>query len=292
MGDFLPPSGPPPPHVPEGWKAQWNDQYKEWFYVNVYTRQSQWEKPTEPVYPSSGSSAPAGPPPSYGQHDAKSTGPEKGGYGSNNPYGHGAGMSEDERLARKLQEEENARLGGSSSRGAAGGYYGAGGAGANPQGVSYGQPSYGQSPYGQSQSPMPQSSYQQQEELPARDQKRGLFSKLMGKSSSHPPQQSGYPQQQATYGQGGYGYPQQQAGYYGQQPQYVQQQQAQRKHGLGAGGGAALGLGGGLLGGMMLGEMMGDMGDGGDGGGDYGGGDGGGDFGGGDGGGDMGGGDF
>ena len=25
-----PPPGPPPPKVPEGWKAVWNDQYKEW----------------------------------------------------------------------------------------------------------------------------------------------------------------------------------------------------------------------------------------------------------------------
>ena len=30
MADFLPPSGPPPPKVPEGWKAVWNEQYKEW----------------------------------------------------------------------------------------------------------------------------------------------------------------------------------------------------------------------------------------------------------------------
>lgn len=31
MADFMSPSGPPPPKVPEGWKAQWNDQYKEWY---------------------------------------------------------------------------------------------------------------------------------------------------------------------------------------------------------------------------------------------------------------------
>lgn len=30
MADFLPPSGPPPPKVPEGWKAVWDEQYKEW----------------------------------------------------------------------------------------------------------------------------------------------------------------------------------------------------------------------------------------------------------------------
>ncbi|KFY87913.1 hypothetical protein V500_06690, partial [Pseudogymnoascus sp. VKM F-4518 (FW-2643)] len=51
MADFEAPPGPPPPKVPEGWKAQWNDQYKEWFYVNIYTKKSQWDKPTAPVYP-------------------------------------------------------------------------------------------------------------------------------------------------------------------------------------------------------------------------------------------------
>ena len=31
MADFVaPPPGPPPPKVPEGWVARWNDQYKEW----------------------------------------------------------------------------------------------------------------------------------------------------------------------------------------------------------------------------------------------------------------------
>ncbi|KAG8423237.1 hypothetical protein J3458_000146 [Metarhizium acridum] len=54
MQDYAPPSGPPPPKAPEvpaGWVARWNDQYKEWFYVNVYTKKSQWEKPTAPVFP-------------------------------------------------------------------------------------------------------------------------------------------------------------------------------------------------------------------------------------------------
>ena len=51
MADFAPPAvstassdsahqaanvakGPPPPKLPEGWKAVWNDQYSEWFFVN------------------------------------------------------------------------------------------------------------------------------------------------------------------------------------------------------------------------------------------------------------------
>ena len=35
MADFAPPSGPPPPRVPEGWKAQWNAQYSEWYAADL-----------------------------------------------------------------------------------------------------------------------------------------------------------------------------------------------------------------------------------------------------------------
>lgn len=31
MADYEIPSGPPPPKVPEGWVARWNDQYHEWW---------------------------------------------------------------------------------------------------------------------------------------------------------------------------------------------------------------------------------------------------------------------
>jgi len=240
----------------------YTEQYHEWFYVNKYTKKSQWDRPTEPVYGPPGVEAPAGPPPAYaGSH---TTGPEKGAYGSNNPFGSStsvggsANMTEDERLARKLQEEENARSGGSSTRGAADSFYGAGGSQANyGQGQSYGQgQAYGQpqstSPYGQQQS---STSYAQQD-LPARDQKKGGFlSKLMGKSSSSQPHGygQGYPQQQQPYYQQG-----PPPGQYGGYPQQQYYQQPPKRHGgLGAGGGAALGLGGGLLGGMMLGEAMG-----------------------------------
>jgi hypothetical protein len=30
MADFDAPPGPPPPKVPEGWVARYNEQYKEW----------------------------------------------------------------------------------------------------------------------------------------------------------------------------------------------------------------------------------------------------------------------
>lgn len=43
--DFVPPPGPPPPIVPEGWIARFNDRYQQFFYVNLATKQSQWDKP-------------------------------------------------------------------------------------------------------------------------------------------------------------------------------------------------------------------------------------------------------
>lgn len=247
--------------MPEGWKAQWNDQYKEWFYVNLYTKQSQWDKPTEPVYSSNGG-APPGSPPNYAQSDRQSLGPEKGGYlASNNPYGgsgsHGGSSNnvvDDEAFARKLQEEENARAGvaaaSAGDRGAADSYYGQG------QGSSMAPPA---PQYGQGAQP----------DLPARDgkSKGGFLSKLMGKASgsSRPQQGYGYGQQSYQQGppQGQYGYAPQQ-GYYGQGGGYpqqggpYQQQQPAKKHGMGAGGAAALGVGGGLLGGMLLADAMED----------------------------------
>ena len=139
MADFIPPSGPPPPRVPEGWKAVWNDQYKEWFYVNTHTRESSWEKPTQPAYPP-GNGAPPGAPPGYDHSSTRTTYPEKGGY-DNNPFNQGGqqghNVTEDERLARQLQQEENAR---SASN------YG------QPQAPVYGQQST--SPYGQQQQGM------------------------------------------------------------------------------------------------------------------------------------------
>lgn len=208
MADFAPPPGPPPPKVPEGYKAVWNDQYKEWFFVNIYTKQSQWEKPTEPVYPSQ-DNAPPGAPPGYDSSSKpRFGGDEKSGLHSNNPYGAGAGagagssMSEDERLARQLQAEEDARRN-DSSRGASDSYYGGGGAGNSPYGQSS-APQYGQQ-YGQSSAP--QFGQEQQS-------KSGLLGKLASKfggGSSSRPQQPMYAQQQYPQQQ----YPQQ--GYYPQQ---------------------------------------------------------------------------
>lgn len=248
MADFLPPPGPPPPKVPEGWKAQWSDQYKEWFYVNIYTKQSQWEKPVEPIYPPPAhDEAPSGPPPGY----SGGSGPAPTDY-KTNPYdsgnrGPGIGNSstsidDDARLAARLQAEEDARV---RSRGANADYP----ATSVPQTFS-GSP---------------------QQELPPRDGKRGLFSKLLGKSSSssQPQYQQQYSQQYPQQGYAG-GYPQQ--GYAGYPPQqaynaYPQQSYGgyasaapakQKSSGMGAMGGAALGLGGGLIGGMLLEDAIDD----------------------------------
>lgn len=273
--------------MPAGWKAQWNAQYSEWFYVNIYTKKSQWDKPTEPVYPVD-NEAPGGPPPGYS--GAGVSNPDA----KNNPYNTSPSTESDAELAKRLQAEEDARAG--TSRNAQSDYM---------------------------NTPMPASSgsstspYQAQGDTRDTKKSGGFLGKILGKVSGGSSSHQQYPQQ--SYGQQGYGqqpqyqqqYPQQgyqQQGYggypqqgYGQQQYgggygggYQQQQRPQKSSGggLGMAGGAALGLGGGLIGGMLLEDAIdsGDGGDGGgDGGGDYGGGDdgGGGDFGG-----DGGGGDF
>ncbi|KAK5108809.1 hypothetical protein LTR62_007783 [Meristemomyces frigidus] len=282
MADFAPPPGPPPPKVPAGWRAVWNDQYKvsreppgtmnEWFYVNEHTKQSTWEKPTEPVYGSPGGTPP-GAPPGYDHSTSQAT-TEK----SNNPYQQGGlNMTDDERLARKLQEEENARTG-TGSRGTANDFYGQSSSGGG-YGQQYGQQSspyaqqggasqYGQGAgqYGQGAGAYGQSSssYGQSAQLPPRDEKSkgGLLGRLTSKfggggssgsqgygGGGYPPQQQyGYPPQQQGYG----GYPQQ--GYGGG---YAQQQAPAKSGGMGLGG-VALGAGAGLVGGALLMDAVDD----------------------------------
>jgi len=272
MSEFAPPSGPPPPRVPEGWKAVWNDQYKEWFYVNVHTKQSTWERPTEAAPRAGGDAPPGAPPPSYttdSKTPANAGTDEKRSLASNNPYAQNAAES-DEAIARRLQEEENKRAG--SARGASNDYYSQGQSSAG-YAQNY-QQSGIQGGYPGGPSPGPDQSQ------PGLEKQRsgGLFGKLKDKLSAspgqrpmsggyggHPPPQQGYggyPQQ----GYGGYppqgygGYPQQGYGGYPQQgygqPMYAQQ--PAKKSGLGAGGAAALGVGGGLLGGMLLADAIND----------------------------------
>ncbi|CAK7266858.1 hypothetical protein SEPCBS57363_002304 [Sporothrix epigloea] len=303
MADFQAPSGPPPPRVPEGWVARWNDQYKEWFYVNTVTKKSQWDKPTAPA--TGVSDDPGGPPPNYspGSGPAPSDSKKNPFTSSNTNFSDGdrrGGRSpfsqeqEDERLARQMQQEENQRAFGTGGQGGGAASSYMSGAGSGPH-VGSGPSADADGSSGQ----------------------RGLFGKLFNKNKNSaqqqygsgnnggypgqgygptgyantpPPPQQGYGGYGGGYGQpsgGYYGGPPQQQGYYGGPPQGYyggggyQQQQPQRQ-GMGTAGAAALGVGGGLLGGMLLGEAM----DGGDGGGD-GGGDWGGDDGGGDGGGDF-----
>ncbi|KAH7153051.1 bacterial low temperature requirement A protein-domain-containing protein [Dactylonectria macrodidyma] len=275
MDDFAPPSGPPPPKapiVPEGWAARWNEQYKEWFYVNIHTKQSQWDKPTAPVYPDGGN-APDGPPPGYepGNGPAPSD-VKKNPYDDQSNRSGGPSNTEDEdaKFAAKLQAEEDAR------------------ARAGPGGPQV-PPGYGSGSPAQSSYPT---------ELPPRDRGKGsggFLGKLLGKgkqaAASHQggshggyggyqqqpqyyQQQQGYPGQgppmgyggqphygqpqygQPQYGQPQYGYGQQQHyGGYGQQ-QYGRPQKS--GGGMGMAGGAALGVGAGVLGGVLIADAIND----------------------------------
>lgn len=298
MADYAPPSGPPPPpapEVPDGWTARWNDQYKQWFYVNVYTKKSQWEKPTSPVYPPNEGSGPSDPPPGYEPSDAASQAGDikKNPYEERPPFNSAGTTSSDPdaQLAAKMQAEEEAR-----ARGDAGtpGYSGPGGpfpAGQSPYPQQ--QSPYGQAPQGGQQGGFPQ-------DLPPRDRGKssggGLLGKLKAKVAGssggsqgygapqqHYGGQQGYPQQQ-SYGPGpggpggypgGYGGPQYNQGYgrgygqpmyggpqggmYGQQPMYGGGYPPQRRQGgggMGMAGGAMMGAGAGMLGGMMIGSAM------------------------------------
>ncbi|EEH17206.2 hypothetical protein PABG_07293 [Paracoccidioides brasiliensis Pb03] len=264
---YAPPPGPPPPRVPDGWKAQFDDRYKEWFYVNLKTGISQWEAPPVPdAHPSNGdptSRAPvAEPPPHYAPPVTQTAAPGEvhnnpatanlSDLGSNNPfnpmrtgssYGSGpssgtneAVMDEDARVAARLQAEENGQAG------------------------MMGQGSLPPQPQPQPQSlPPPQPLIEERRKSPG-----GFLGKLMGKASSKtnyqgsgfstapyypPPPQQPPPQQQQQqqyppmpqYQQQPYPQQQQQqqqqyGGYYGPQPntpsypQYVPQQQQQQQH--------------------------------------------------------------
>ncbi|KAJ5580924.1 hypothetical protein N7450_007225 [Penicillium hetheringtonii] len=187
------PGSSSPPTVPDGWKAQFDDRYNAWFYVNLATGKSQWEHPQPPTAP------PPGPPPSelpaYDQSGPAnpSTLPtdDKKQMSSNNPYNPAnanpapapsPSIDEDARLAAKLQAEEDARAnsrgaGNSGPPGAASDYY------SNPGQSQSNTPPYAAGPNpSQSASPMPEQ----------KRSKGGFLSKLMGKSSSS----SSRPQQQ------------------------------------------------------------------------------------------------
>lgn len=242
------------------------------FYVNAYTKKSQWEKPTESARPPQEDAPPGPPPPSYRPGDGPA--PSDAKTNPFTPQGTGTSGSQvdsDAEFARKLQEEEDARARGGSSSGARG----------SAADYMSSSPNLGQSAYPQ--------------QLPPREdggsKSKGLLGKLFGGSknkygNSGGAYGGGYPQQQQQPGYGGYppqagygGYPQQQGyGGYPQQGGYgggygppqggygggygggYAQQRPQRAGGGGMGmmGGAALGLGGGLIGGMLLEDAIND----------------------------------
>lgn len=51
MTDTLKPSRPPPPFLPDGWIAIWDEQEQRYYYANQVTRTTQWEVPTAPAAP-------------------------------------------------------------------------------------------------------------------------------------------------------------------------------------------------------------------------------------------------
>lgn len=290
MADYTPPPGPPPPKAPEvpaGWVARWNKQYKEWFYVNVYTKKSQWDKPTDPVFPV-GENAPHDPPPGYepGSNAPLTADDKKQPYATPAATAHGAASSysvaavdEDAKLAARLQAEEDAK-----ARATPGGPqppagYGGPGFYSSPTGAGGGSSS-GNSPYPVEQYP---------QELPPRYRDKakagGFLGKLFKKGKTgggfspqpQPQPQQGYyqspPPQQPHYGGGYPGYgplPTMAGGSYGgyggqpymQQQQQPPSQQAGRKPGMGGMGmglaGGALGLGAGVLGGALIADAIHD----------------------------------
>lgn len=281
MADFIPPSGPPPPKVPEGWKAVWNDQYKEWFYVNLHTKQSQWDKPTAPASDPNAQNSSELPAYSPGPNAPASAGIDTKSQNlhSNNPYASNVAES-DEEMARRLQEEENSRRrSGEKSRGASDSYY-SGQSSGYPTSPSYNNSSLqppqdtrpGMDRGSGSKSGSFLSKIKDKIGAPPR-QGGGMGAPMMGyNAGGYPPQRQqygGYPQQGYGPPQGYGGYPQQgyggypQQGYGGYPPQGYGQpmmgQQYKKKGGLGAGGAAALGVGGGLLGGMLLADGIDHM---------------------------------
>ncbi|KAF8468312.1 hypothetical protein BDZ91DRAFT_722417 [Kalaharituber pfeilii] len=52
--NLVSPMGPPPPQLPPGWIARWDPRYSTFYFVDLSTKQSQWEKPSIPSSPSLG----------------------------------------------------------------------------------------------------------------------------------------------------------------------------------------------------------------------------------------------
>ncbi|KAF8426668.1 hypothetical protein EV426DRAFT_572558 [Tirmania nivea] len=238
--DFVPPpAGPPPPEVPPGWVARWDSRYNTFFYVNLVTKQSQWEKPTGTTDPTS-SSFPTPDPPSYSQA-VHNRAPEKS-RDYEPPFDYGRSqLPRDEKLHTPPQTYSTLITPTTASQ----------------------YPLHIPGTFApRSPTPTPPNA------TSSKSHSSGLSSKIskfLSHSRSQPQQQpfsagQYYPttQPQPYYGTGApyqqsmlYGYPHPQMVYSGAG------QPAPQRQGMSAGGAAALGLGGGLLGGMMLGEALG-----------------------------------
>ncbi|CAG9988877.1 unnamed protein product [Clonostachys byssicola] len=83
-----PPPGSYPASLPPGWAAQWNEQYKAWYFFNSHTNVSQWDHP--------------------GSAQQQASSEPK--VASNEPVvASDSQMADDEALAARLQAEEDSR---------------------------------------------------------------------------------------------------------------------------------------------------------------------------------------
>ncbi|KAK6840893.1 hypothetical protein PG987_001753 [Apiospora arundinis] len=243
MSDFAPPAGPPPPTVPEGWAARYNAQYSAWFYVNLYSKKSQWDKPTAPAEDPN-APVPSGPPPGH-QEPAPTPTPAP----APAPAAAEPPKTEEKPSAERAFMEAapppipvtTGGAAGADGKEAKGGFF-------NKIVGQFQEKTKGAFP-GQ----------QQQQQQPTPPQERG---DPYGGGGAAPPYQQ-QPQQQyysspPPQQQGYYGAPppqqyyQPQGGYYAPPQQYQQAPAPEKKKGMGTMGGAALGIGAGLLGGALI----------------------------------------
>ncbi|OAX80515.1 hypothetical protein ACJ72_05154 [Emergomyces africanus] len=250
---FAPPSTPPPPRVPDGWKAQFDDRYKQCDPASASaTAIAEAERGDVKKRPTSTTSTLQ----KLGLNNLYNPAWQEGSSGLGIRTGVGDNMiDEDAKLAAKLQTEEDERA----------------------RDQFQGQQAY----EGVSQ---PQSPQQQQPQETTKRSSGGFLGKLINKASSrshHSSSSSGFaspyhqqPYQQqyqqqyqrplsAPYGYGGYppgAVAGGAGGAFGPQPQYMYGQPPRRRGmgGIGPGGAAVLGLGGGLLGGALLGNAISD----------------------------------
>ncbi|KAK7990129.1 HET-domain-containing protein [Apiospora arundinis] len=257
MSDFAPPAGPPPPTVPEGWAARYNAQYSAWFYVNLYSKKSQWDKPTAPAEDPN-APVPSGPPPGH-QEPAPTPTPAP----APAPAAAEPPKTEEKPSAERAFMEAAPPVDNATRPGAAppspaysGDNRGAAGADGKEAKGGFFNKIVGQF---QEKTKGAFPGQQQQQQQPTPPQERG---DPYGGGAAAPPYQQ-QPQQQyysspPPQQQGYYGAPppqqyyQPQGGYYPPPQQYQQAPAPEKKKGMGTMGGAALGIGAGLLGGALI----------------------------------------